>query len=86
MKEIPDKNDQNAMKTMFNQIAKNYDFLNNVMTFFTQRRIKSDAINRLKPYHKRIIDICTGTGDIAIILSKNIQNQLLRQLIFRQKC
>lgn len=70
MKQIPDKNDQNAMKTMFNHIAKNYDFLNNVMTFFTQKRIKSDAINRLKSDHKRIIDVCTGTGDIAIILSK----------------
>ena len=70
MNYIPNKNDQNAMKSMFNDIAKNYDFLNDVITFFTQKSIKNSAINSLKHNHSKILDVCTGTGDIAIMLAK----------------
>lgn len=70
MNKIPDKNDSIAMKSMFNDIAKNYDFLNDIMTLFMQKTIKFSAINSLNPYHQKILDICTGTGDIAIMLAE----------------
>lgn len=79
---IPNKNDQNAMKSMFNDIAKNYDFLNDVMTFFTQKSIKNSAINSLKPNHSNILDVCTGTGDIAIMLAKKFPNASITALDF----
>lgn len=82
MNYIPNKNDQNAMKAMFNDIAKNYDFLNDVMTFFTQKSIKNSAINSLKPNHSNILDVCTGTGDIAIMLAKKFPNASITALDF----
>lgn len=82
MNYIPNKNDQNAMKSMFNDIAKNYDFLNDVMTFFTQKSIKNSAINSLKPNHSNILDVCTGTGDIAIMLAKKFPNASITALDF----
>ena len=82
MNYIPNKNDQNAMKSMFNDIAKNYDFLNDVMTFFTQKSIKNSAINSLKPIHSNILDVCTGTGDIAIMLAKKFPNASITALDF----
>ncbi len=82
MNYIPNRNDQNAMKSMFNDIAKNYDFLNDVMTFFTQKSIKNSAINSLKPNHSNILDVCTGTGDIAIMLAKKFPNASITALDF----
>ena len=82
MNYVPNKNDQNAMKSMFNDIAKNYDFLNDVMTFFTQKSIKNSAINSLKPNHSKILDVCTGTGDIAIMLAKKFPNASITALDF----
>lgn len=70
------------MKSMFNDIAKNYDFLNDVMTFFTQKSIKNSAINSLKPNHSNILDVCTGTGDIAIMLAKKFPNASITALDF----
>lgn len=82
MNYVPNKNDQNAMKSMFNDIAKNYDFLNDIMTFFTQKSIKNSAINSLKPNHSNILDVCTGTGDIAIMLAKKFPNASITALDF----
>lgn len=82
MNYVPNKNDQNAMKSMFNDIAKNYDFLNDVMTFFTQKSIKNSAINSLTPNHSKILDVCTGTGDIAIMLAKKFPNASITALDF----
>ena len=82
MNYIPNKNDQNAMKSMFNDIAKNYDFLNDIMTFFTQKSIKNSAINSLKHNHSKILDVCTGTGDIAIMLAKKFPNASITALDF----
>lgn len=70
MNEFPDKKDQNSMKLMFNKISKNYDLINNLMTFFLQKPIKSRALSGLSSNPENILDICTGTGDIAIMLAK----------------
>lgn len=61
------------IKQMFNNIAKNYDKLNNIMTFNQQLNIKKRAIANvsLQPNFK-VLDVCTGTGDIAIYIAQNI--------------
>lgn len=76
MKPYNNKNSpkKSQIRTMFNSISGEYDFLNKLMTF------GSDTIWRKKIYEiakksdpKKILDIATGTADIALELS-NIQN------------
>lgn len=62
------------VRNMFNSISKEYDFLNKIMTF------GNDAVWRKKIYTiakgsspETILDIATGTADIALELS-NIKN------------
>lgn len=82
MNKIPDKSNSNSMKSMFNDIAKDYDFLNNLMTFYLQKSIKKEATKNLKPNHSNILDICTGTGDIAIILAQKYPSAKITALDF----
>jgi len=63
----------NNTKEMFNNIAKNYDKLNDIISFKMHLNVKKHAINNvhLEPDAK-VLDVCTGTGDIAIYLAKKI--------------
>lgn len=59
--------------TMFNMISDKYDFINNLMSFGTQSIIKKNCIKLLNPNPQdKILDLCTGTGDLARMI-KNIQ-------------
>jgi len=52
---------------MFDNIAGNYDFLNHFLSMGIDIRWRKKAIRLLKPYHpKYILDVATGTGDLAI--------------------
>lgn len=61
------------IKKLFDNIAKNYDKLNDIISLGQQKKIKIKAIKnaKIKPDSK-VLDICTGTGDIAIYLAKNV--------------
>jgi demethylmenaquinone methyltransferase / 2-methoxy-6-polyprenyl-1,4-benzoquinol methylase len=55
------------VKSMFNNISIKYDFLNHLLSFGIDRYWRRKAISILKPYHPQLIlDIATGTGDLAI--------------------
>jgi demethylmenaquinone methyltransferase / 2-methoxy-6-polyprenyl-1,4-benzoquinol methylase len=55
------------VKQMFNDIAPKYDFLNHFLSAGTDRRWRKKTIRMMKPYQpKQILDIATGTGDLAI--------------------
>jgi len=61
------------IKEMFNNIAKNYDKLNNIISLKMQLRVKKKAINNIAlKSDSKVLDICCGTGDIAIYIGKNI--------------
>lgn len=52
---------------MFDKIADKYDFMNRFLSARTDVRWRKKAIKSLKKYHpKNILDIATGTGDMAI--------------------
>ena len=55
---------------MFNNISKNYDDLNRVISFgidVSWRKKVVKIISKKKPKH--ILDIATGTGDLALMMS-----------------
>lgn len=57
------------IKDLFNSISNNYDKLNDIMSFGLHRIIKKDTIKTIKINPKaKILDLCTGTGDLARIL------------------
>lgn len=61
--------DKSSIIELFNKIAPKYDLLNNLMSFGFQKIIKNWAVKRTIKYYNgkplRILDLCTGTGDIA---------------------
>jgi len=59
------------IKQLFDEIASYYDFINNIISFFTHYFIKILAIKDLKiKDNSKILDLACGTGDITKIVSK----------------
>ena len=68
------KKENNNTKEMFDSISKEYDFINNLITFGFHKKWKKQIVNiskKNKP--KQILDLATGTADIAIELT-SIEN------------
>ncbi len=65
-----DKNPE-TIQTMFNMISEKYDFINNVISFGTQKCIKKRCIKLLdiKP-NSNVVDLCCGTGDLAYLIKR----------------
>ena len=52
---------------MFDAIAGRYDFLNHVLSAGIDRRWRRRAVRALElTGGERVLDLCTGTGDLAI--------------------
>lgn len=67
---MTDKNPE-KIREMFDLIADSYDFINNIISFGTHKRGKKLAVKNLEiPEGLKILDLCTGTGDLAYFLSK----------------
>lgn len=66
-----DKTKKEQVAEMFDKIAGKYDFMNRFLSARTDVSWRKKAINSLKKYHPQsILDIATGTGDMAIRASK----------------
>ncbi len=62
---------KDEVRNMFNSIAHRYDFLNHVLSFgvdFYWRKRVLKIVKQAKP--SSILDIATGTADLAILMSK----------------
>ncbi len=59
------------VEQMFDSIAPAYDFMNRAMTLGIDRRWRSKAVGMLgQP--RNILDVATGTGDLALLLASRI--------------
>lgn len=59
---------------MFDAIAERYDFINRLMTFGIDQRWRRLAIDALEaPAGAKILDLATGTGDLAILAARRIE-------------
>ncbi len=66
MPAVVDKSPQ-RISAMFDAIAARYDFLNHFLSAGLDRRWRARTIAALAlPPHPRILDLCTGTADLAI--------------------
>lgn len=63
------------IKRMFDGISNCYDFANNILSFGLHKIIKKIAINELKIKNKdKILDLCCGSGDLALIVSEKFDD------------
>ncbi len=72
---VPFKNSTKGKKQqvaeMFDKIAYRYDFLNHFLSAGIDVRWRKKAIGQLKSLHpQKVLDVATGTGDIAILMHK----------------
>jgi len=65
------KNKREFVYHLFNGIAGDYDLVNQVISLGSNKRIKEQVVKNviLEP-ESNILDVCTGTGDLAINLAK----------------
>lgn len=61
---------------MFNGIASRYDCLNRILSLGMDQRWRRELIKKLKGYRpgKKILDIATGTGDLALMMLKDMED------------
>ena len=64
------KSKKNQIKKMFDSISSKYDYLNGIITFGNHSKWKKEITEIAKLNNpKKILDVATGTADIAINLS-----------------
>ncbi|MEP6537751.1 MAG: bifunctional demethylmenaquinone methyltransferase/2-methoxy-6-polyprenyl-1,4-benzoquinol methylase UbiE [Bryobacteraceae bacterium] len=71
------KSEQQAaqwVREMFGQVAPRYDLLNHLLSFNIDRLWRARTVKRVRPVldrqGARVLDLCCGTGDLAIALQK----------------
>lgn len=66
------------VRRMFDAIAGKYDLLNHTLSFGFDKGWRRKGIHFLRPYSpKQILDIATGTGDLAIAMQKQLHAETI---------
>lgn len=64
--QIPADEKGGKVRALFDQVAGNYDLMNDLMSLGVHRLWKDEFVKRLAPYDgKELLDVAGGTGDIA---------------------
>ncbi len=67
------QNKSKLVNSVFSEVYKKYDFMNDIMSFGIHRVWKEKFINWMNPTPKTsLIDVATGTGDIAKLFMNRI--------------
>ena len=63
------------VNSVFSKVYKKYDLINDIMSFGVHRIWKEKFIDWMNPYaNSKLIDVASGTGDIAKLFSKQNNN------------
>lgn len=74
------------IKNLFNNLANKYDFFNRVISLGMQTKVKKDSLKLLNVHNgDKVLDICTGTGDLIYFLNKLNPNLDLTGIDFSEK-
>lgn len=74
------------VELMFDNIARRYDFLNHFLSMGIDKLWRKKAISLLKDLQpKQILDIATGTGDLAITAAKKLKPEKIIGIDLSQK-
>ena len=66
-------NKANTVKRVFDSVAERYDVMNDLMSLGLHRAWKAFAISIARPKPgERMLDIATGSGDLALALSRRV--------------
>ncbi len=64
------------VNSVFDRVYKNYDLMNDIMSFGVHRLWKKNLISWMNPQPAdKIIDVASGTGDLAKIISQKNNNK-----------
>ena len=64
------------VNSVFNKVYENYDLMNDIMSFGVHRHWKKQLVSWMNPQlGNKIIDVASGTGDLAKVISKKNNNQ-----------
>jgi len=64
------------VNSVFNKVYKNYDLMNDIMSFGVHRLWKKNLVSWMNPQiEDKIIDVASGTGDLAKIISERNKNK-----------
>lgn len=66
------------VREMFDSIAPAYDFMNRMMTFGIDKLWRAKAVRLIKKNApERVLDVATGTGDLALLLCRELRPKSL---------
>lgn len=75
-----------TIKNLFNNLAKRYDFFNRVISLGMQTRVKKKSLKLLNIEDgNNVLDICTGTGDLAYYINNINPNLNITGIDFSEK-
>ena len=67
------KEKNNEVKTIFNNISCNYDFLNSLLSLGLHKLWKKKLVDLLKPKDgENWADLCCGTGDLSFLINEKV--------------
>ena len=72
-----DKSKKEQVAEMFDNISPKYDFLNHILSMGIDIQWRKKVVRKIKNLEaEKVLDIATGTGDLAIMIAENTKSQI----------